>query len=108
MMTIGGIWEQPKTITFIMMVMVMTKDPNFDEDDGDDLGAGGGDEDDDERHLGGAKDGNFPHKVWAVLLSSGGNDWDALWKIKHCCGPFDGKATKHNFQTKCFGPTELI
>ena len=73
----------------------------------DDLG-GVGDEDDDGRHLGGAKDRNFPHKVWAVLLSSGGNDWDALWKIKHCCGPFDGKATKHNFQTKCFGPTELI
>ena len=93
-------------ITFIMIVMVMTKDPNFDEDDGDDLG--GVDEDDDRRHLGGAKDRNFPHKVWAVLLSSGGNDWDALWKIKHCCGPFDGKATKHNFQTKCFGPTELI
>ena len=73
-------------ITFIMIVMVMTKDPTFDEDDGDDLGGGGGDEDDDGRHLGGAKDRNFPHKVWAVLLSSGGNDWDALRKIKHCCG----------------------
>ena len=24
------------------------------------------------------------------------------------CGPFDGKATKHNFQAKCFDPTELI
>ena len=36
----------------------------------DDLG-GVGDEDDDGRHLGGAKDHNFPHKVWAVLLSSG-------------------------------------
>ena len=33
--------------------------------------SGGGDEDDDGRHLGGAKDRNFPHKVWAVLLSSG-------------------------------------